>query len=68
MPVDKGYKVESKEEFRRLNPKTQEVETCYRIWATSKGGAYFHVEVPEAELGKAEEVLTKRAKELDAIV
>ena len=60
------YKVESKEEIRKLS-KAGEVETWYRIYATSKGDTYFHVDVPEEELGKADEILTKRAKELDAI-
>ena len=60
------YKVESKEEIRKLS-KAGEVETWYRLYATSKGGTYFHVDVPEAELARSDEVLTKRAKELDAI-
>jgi len=60
------YKVESKEEIRKLS-KAGEVETWYRLYATSKGGTYFHVDVPEDELAKSDEVLTKRAKELDAI-
>ena len=67
MPKSDYYKVESKEEFRRLNPKTQDVETWYRIWATSKGGVYYHVEVKEDELLKSDDVLARRAKELDAI-
>ena len=60
------YTVEKKDEIRKLS-KTGEVLTYYRIWATSKGGAYFHVEIPEDQLAQANEVLTKRAKELDAI-
>ena len=60
------YTVESKEEIRKLS-KAGEVETWYRLYATSKGGTYFHVDVPEDELSKADEVLTRRAKELDAI-
>lgn len=60
------YTIEAKEEIRKLS-KAGEVETWYRIWATSKGGTYFHVDVPEAELDKADEVLTARAKQLDAI-
>ena len=66
MPEVKLYKVEKKEEFRRLT-KDGEVETWYRIWATSKGGTYFHIEVAESDLGKSDEILTKRAKELDSI-
>lgn len=60
------YTVERKEEIRKLSP-THEVMTYYRIYATSAGGTYFHIEVPETELNKADGVLTKRAKELDAI-
>lgn len=60
------YTVESKEEIRKLG-KGGEVEVHYRIWATSKGGTYFHVDVPEAELDKAHEVLEAKAKKLDSI-
>ena len=60
------YKVESKEEIRKLS-KAGEVETWFRIYATSKGDTYYHVDIPEAELGKADEYLTARAKQLDAI-
>ncbi|GAI79069.1 hypothetical protein ES708_09262 [subsurface metagenome] len=60
------YTVDSKEELRKLS-KAGEVETWYRIYATSKGGTYFHVDVREEELDKADALLTARAKELDAI-
>lgn len=60
------YKVESKEEIRRLG-KGGEVEVVYRIWATSKGGTYFHVDVGEDDLDKAPEFLEARAKKLDSI-
>ena len=60
------YTVQKKEEIRKLTP-THEIMTYYRIWATSAGGSYFHVEVAETELAKSDEILTKRAKELDAI-
>jgi len=60
------YKTDKKEEYRLLT-KEGDVETWYRIFATSKGGAYFHVEVREDQLDKAEEVLTARARKLDAI-
>lgn len=60
------YKVESKEEIRKLS-KAGEVETWYRIWATSKKGTYFHIDVPEDKLDKADELLSKRAQALDAI-
>lgn len=61
-----AYTVEKKEEIRKLS-KAGEVLTYYRIWATSKKGTYFHVDVPEAELGSSEATLTKKAQELDAI-
>ena len=60
------YKVEKKEEFRQVT-KEGEVEVWFRIWATSKGGTYFHIEVREDELDKADELLAARARKLDAI-
>ena len=60
------YKVESKEEIRRLS-KAGEVETWFRIWATTKGGTYFHVDIREDQIGEADALLTKRAKEIDTI-
>ena len=65
--ADQIYVPETKEEIRKRDPKTGETFVAYRIWATSKKGTYFHVDVPEDELDKADEVLTKRAKELDVI-
>ena len=61
------YKVDRKEEYRTIT-KGGDVQVWYRIWATSKGGTYFHVEVPEGELDKADERLSARAKALDAIL
>lgn len=66
MAAKTDYTIDSKEEIRKLS-KAGEVETWYRIWATSKGGTYFHVDVPEDELAKADDILTKKAKQLDAI-
>jgi len=60
------YTVERKDEVRRLG-KGGDVETWFRVWATSKGGTYFHTDIPEAELGKADERLTAKAKQLDSI-
>lgn len=62
------YEVEAKEEIRRIG-KGGEIETWYRIWATSKGGTYFHVDISEEDIGtdKVAAALAKRAKELDAI-
>jgi len=62
-----AYNVDKKEEVRKFNKKSGEVETWYRVWATSKGDTYFHVDIPEDELSRTDEILTKRAKELDAI-
>jgi hypothetical protein len=66
MSNGQAYKVESKEEIRVL-AKGGEVETHYRIWATSSGGTYFHVEVAEDQLDKAPALLAARAKKLDNI-
>lgn len=66
MPGEKNYTVESKEEIRKLT-KAGEVETWFRIYATSKGGTYFHVDIPEEQLDKADTLLAARAKQLDAI-
>lgn len=60
------YKVEKKEELRILNNQGQLV-VIYRIWATSAGGTYFHVDVPESDLAKSDSYLTARAKAVDAI-
>lgn len=66
MTNGQAYKVESKEEIRVL-AKGGEVETHYRIYATTKKGTYFHVDVHEDQLDKADVLLTARAKALDAI-
>ncbi len=62
------YEVTRKEEIRKFDLEMN-VQTYYRIYAISKGGTLFHVEVPEGDLGtpKADAALTKRAKDLDAI-
>ena len=60
------YTVDSKEEIRKLG-KAGEVEIHFRMWATTKKGTYFHVDVPENELDKAHDYLEARAKKLDAI-
>lgn len=60
------YTVESKEELRK-RAKDGAIEVWYRIWATSKKGTYFSVEVPAAHLSRADSYLTARAQELDAI-
>lgn len=67
MPDQPNYTVEAKEEIRILNRKTGEPFVAYRIWATSKRGTYFHVDVPEDELDKAHNLLEKKAKQLDAV-
>ena len=61
-----SYRVESKEEVRKLSA-AGEVEVWYRIWATSAKGTYFHVDVPEDKLETAAALLAQRAKVLDAI-
>lgn len=61
-----AYTVESKEELRQLDKAFKPI-TIWRIWATSKGGTYFHILVPEDQLDKAEALLAAKAQQLDAI-
>jgi len=63
---DQSYKTDKKEEIYRYT-EDNELITVYRISATSKGGTKFHVDVPEAELDKADELLRARAIILDNI-
>ena len=67
MVKNTDYRIEKKEEVMRIDKKSGEVYTAYRIWATSKGGTYFHIEVPETDLDHADALLTAKAKQLDAI-
>ncbi len=60
------YTVEKKEEIRLLS-KGGEVVTSYRVWATSKGGTYFHKDILETEFSQADALLTAKAKTLDGI-
>ncbi len=60
------YAVKSKEEIRVLD-EAGAVVVKYRIWATTKKGTYFHVDVPEEDLSKAPDLLKARAMALDAI-
>lgn len=60
------YTVESKDEIRRLG-KGDVPYVAYRIYATTKKGTYFSVEVPEDDLDKAPEILEAKAKKLDSI-
>lgn len=66
MAKGSDYTVDTKDEVRMLD-KGGEVKTSYRIWATSKGGTYFHLDVPELELKDADARLTAKAKALDAV-
>lgn len=63
---EKNYRVDTKEEIRRLD-KAGNLETVYRIWATTKKGTYFHIDVAEDQIAKADAALAARATELDAI-
>lgn len=60
------YTIDKKEEIRKLD-KAGEVKVEFRIWATSKGGTYFHVDIPEENLDSAPTLLAARAKQLDSI-
>ena len=66
MPLTETYVVDSKEEVRILD-KAGNVVVMYRIWATTKKGTYFHIDVEEAKLADAPKLLEARAKGLDAI-
>ncbi len=66
MAKGQDYTVESKTEARSLD-RSGAVVTSYRIWATSKGGTYFHIDVAESELAQADARLTAKAKQLDGI-
>jgi hypothetical protein len=66
MVAPKNYTVDRKDEIRQLS-KGGEVVTVYRIFATSAGGTYFHVDVPEVDLKNAEALLAAKAQTLDSI-
>lgn len=62
-----NYTVEEpKEQVRKLSP-AGNVLVYYRIWATSKKGTRFSIEVPEDAITKAPDLLAARATALDAI-
>ena len=61
-----AYTTKKKEEIRKPG-KDGDIEVYFRIWATSRGGTYFHVDVPEDQLDQAEQFLAARAAKLDAI-
>ena len=60
------YTIDHKDEIRQLG-RGGAVVTVYRIWATSKGGTYFHLDIPEADLEKVDGALTLKAKRLDSV-
>jgi len=61
-----SYTTESKEEFSKIN-KAGEIETWFRVYATSEGGSRFHVDISEGQLDQADSILSARAKKLDSI-
>ena len=61
-----NYKTESKDEYRKVNA-AGEVETWYRIFATSKRGTRFHIDVMEDNLDQSDKLLAARALKLDSI-
>lgn len=66
MPQDMSYTVLSKEERTVLDENMKPV-TLFRIWARSKGGTRFHIEVSEGDLASAPKLLEARAKQLDSL-
>lgn len=66
MPPNADYTTERKEEFRKMT-RSGEVENWVRVYATSKGGTYFHIEVRDADLATAPQLLAAKARQLDSI-
>ncbi len=66
MPGNAGYTIGRKEEFRKM-VQTGDVETWWRIYATTPKGTYFHVELPDRDLAQAPQLLENKARQLDAI-
>lgn len=63
---EKNYTTEKKEEIRTLD-RTGQLLTIIRVWATTRKGTYYHVDVPESEIAAADKMLTAKATQLDAI-
>ena len=61
-----AYTTDKKEEKFHYTDEN-ELETYFTITATSAGGTKFHINVPEADLDKADELLKARAVQLDGI-
>lgn len=66
MATNKQYTVDKKIEMRKMND-AGDVITVYRISAKSTGGTYFSVDVPEADLARADTFLAAKATQLDSI-
>ncbi len=62
-----NYKIERKEEMRRMDLKTMAPWMGYRFWVTSQGGTYFSIEIAEDQLDHAGELISAKAKKLDSI-
>lgn len=62
------YKVDSKEEIRSMG-KGGEIVTIWRVWATTKGETYFHMDFPEKDFvkEKVDKALATRATIIDSI-
>ncbi len=66
MSPDNSYTIGRKEEFRKM-ALSGEVGTWWRIYATTKAGTYFHIEVKDEDLATVPQLLAAKAKQLDSI-
>ena len=61
---EKNYKTERVEQFTTYDREFNPIKN-FRLFATSKKGNFFTIEVKEAELDKLDALATERAKQLD---
>jgi hypothetical protein len=65
--TEKNYTINKKQMIRALDEKTREPMLAWRFFATSQGGTYFWLDVPDDQLEQAGELLAARAAKIDAI-
>jgi len=66
--MNEPFTVDSKEEIRSMG-KGSEIITKWRVWATTKGGTYFHIDFPEKDFvkEKVDKALAAKATVIDSI-
>jgi hypothetical protein len=60
------YTTVRKESFRRMDD-VGDVKSYWRIYAKSKGGTLFNIEIPDVEILQAPAALLAKAKQIDSI-